>query len=903
VATSAATIPEGQSVDVALRGGSTVHIRPLTPDDRDAIRAFLERLSSDSIAFRFMGIPNLDWVVDWSLDVDYADRYGLVATAGPDHAIVAHAAYLRGPGDSAEVAFIVSDELHGQGIATIMLGHLAGAAQEHGITVFTAEVLPANHRMIEVFRESGFPTELRARDGVIGLEFPTALSDDALDAFERREQSAAIAALRSFLVPRSVAVIGASCRKGSVGAEIFRHLIAAEFSGVLYPVNPRGGAIQGHKAYPSIRDVPESVELAVVVVPAAQVPEVARECGEAGVKGLVVISAGFAETGAEGAALQRELLEACRDHGMRMVGPNCLGVINTDPEVRLDATFASHAPPSGSIGFMSQSGGLGIALIEAAGRLDLGLSTFVSVGNKGDISGNDLLEYWENDPATSVILMYLESFGNPRRFARVARRISRAKPILAVKSGRTRAGARATSSHTGALISASDVTVDALFRQAGVIRTDTIGELLSTASLLSAQPAPRGGRVAIVTNGGGPGIVAADACQAAGLDVVELRVEIRATLANFLPRGASVANPIDMIATATPEQYRRTIETLIETDACDAIIALFVPPLNVQAADVAREIHAVAQGADGVTLCAVFMDRDAPQYEAAGGAIRVPRFEFPEDAVRALVHAVHYAQWQARPAGMLAIPEASRPTEAAAIIAQALSAGEGWLSPADVHALLDCYGLPLLPTRVVATPDEAARAATELNGPVALKAYAPGLVHKTDAGGVRLGVEGGEAVRSAALEIERMVAAHGHRLRGLVVQPMAPPGGVELLLGVVSDENFGPVIACGAGGTSAELLGDVAVRITPLSDLDAAEMVRSLRTFPLLSGYRGSPPCDVDAVEDALRRLSALVETHPEIAEMDLNPLLATPNGAAILDARVRVQAPPPRRPLAALRS
>jgi acetate---CoA ligase (ADP-forming) len=898
---STATIPEGQSVDVALRDGSTVHIRPVTPEDRDGIRTFLESLSGDSLAFRFMGVPNLDWVVNWSLDVDYRDRYGLVATAGPDRAIVAHAAYLRGRDDTAEVAFMVSDQLQGQGIATIMLGHLAGAALEHGITVFTAEVLPANHRMIDVFRESGFPVTLSAQDGVIEVEFPTALSDDALEAFERREQIAAVAAVESFIAPRSVAVIGASTRRGAVGAEIMRHLITAEFTGVLYPVNPHAEAIQGHRACASIADVPEPVDLAVIVVPAVQVADVARQCGEAGTKALVVISAGFAETGGEGAALQRELIEACRDHGMRLVGPNCLGVVNTAPDIRLDATFASHAPPSGTIGFMSQSGGLGIALIEAAGRLDLGLSTFVSVGNKADISGNDLLEYWENDDATTVILMYLESVGNPRRFARIARRISRSKPILAVKSGRTRAGARATSSHTGALISASDVTVDALFRQAGVIRTDTIGELLGTASLLSAQPAPRGARVGIVTNGGGPGIICADACQAAGLDVVELPANVRARLTRFLPQGASVGNPIDMIATASPEHYRRTIEELIEADACDAIIALFVPPLNVLAADVAREIHVAAQSANGVTLCAVFMDRDAPDYEAAAGRVRVPRFDFPEDAVRALAHAVRYTQWRGRPMGTVKTFEDSRPTEAAAIIAQALSAGAGWLSPTDVSALLGCYGLPLIETRVVSGPDEAVRAAAEFEGPVALKAYAPGLVHKSDAGGVRVGLDSSEAVRAAALEIERMVAAHGHRLEGLIVQPMAGQG-VELLLGVVSDESFGPVIAFGAGGTSAELLGDVAVRITPLSDLDASEMVRSLRTFPLLSGYRGQPACDLGAVEDALARLSALVETHLEIAEMDLNPLLASPEGAVILDARVRVQAPRPRRPLAALR-
>lgn len=902
VSAGATTVPPGQSVDVALRDGSSVHIRPVAAEDRDAIRAFLESLSRESLGLRFFGAPSLDWVTDWSLDVDYADRYGLVATAGPDHAIVAHGAYVRAGADRAEVAFMVADALHGQGIATVMLAHLAAVAEQHAIAVFTAEVLPENHGMIGVFRDSGFPVKLEPLDGVITIEFPTSLSEEAVVRFEQREQTAAIAAVRSFLAPDVVAVIGASRRPLTVGAEILRNVITGGFTGSVHPVNRHGGTIQGHRAYRTISDVPEPVELAVIAVPAALVADVARDCGSAGVRALLVISGGFAETGVDGAARQRELLDICRGSGMRLIGPNCLGVLNTDPDVRLEATFAGHAPPPGRIGFLSQSGGLGIALIEAAGRLGLGLSTFVSVGNKADISGNDLLEYWENDPMTDVVLLYLESFGNPRRFARIARRVSASKPILAVKSGRSPAGARATSSHTGALISASDVTVDALFHQAGVIRADTIHELLDTASLLSAQPAPRGNRVAIVTNGGGPAIVCADACQANGLDVVELSGDVRRRLASFLAPEASIANPIDMIATASAADYRRAIEVLVKAGACDAIISLFVPPLVTTANDVAREIHAAAQDAHGVTIASVFMDRDLPRAEATGDSVRVPRFDFPEDAVRALGHAAQYWQWRMRPPGTVSQPEGCRPDEAAAIIARALAGGGGWLGPSDVASLLQCYGLPLIATRVVRGIGEAVTAAADLGGPVALKAFASGVLHKSDVGGVRLGLHGSEAVRTAAREIRKAVVGSGHRLEGFVVQRMAEPG-VELLLGVVHDANFGPVVACGAGGTSAELLQDVAVRITPLSDLDAGDMLRSLRTYPLLSGYRGKAVCDIPAVEDALLRLSALVEAHPEIAELDANPLVARPDGAVIVDARVRIELAAPPPPMSSLRA
>jgi acetate---CoA ligase (ADP-forming) len=901
--TQAATYPITDVVDVALRDGKSIHIRPAQEADRIAIRAFFEHLSSESLWFRFLGSPSLDWVTNWSVDVDYADRYALVATAGPDRSIVAHGAYSRTDADHAEVAFVVADAWQQHGIATIMLAHLAAAARQHQISAFVAWVAPANHRMVQVFRDSGFPVQVRARDGLIEVKLPTSLGDDGRTGFDERERVAATAAVASFLRPRSVAVIGASHRRMTVGAEILGNIIRGGFAGPVYPVNPKAGTIQGLAAHASVSDIPEPVDLAVVAVPEAGVNEVARECGAAGVRALLVISAGFSEAGHDGAKRQHELLAICRDAGMRLIGPNCLGLLNTAEDVRLDATFAAHSPPAGNVGFFSQSGGLGIAMIEAAEHLGIGISSFVSVGNKADLSGNDLLEYWEQDPATDVVLLYLESFGNPRRFARIARRVGASKPIIAVKSGRSPAGARATTSHTGALIAASDVTVDALFKQAGVVRADTMHELFDVAALLSSQPAPLGERVAIVTNGGGPGILCADVCQAGGLDVVALSEDVRAELAGFLAPEASLGNPIDMVATAPAADYRRVIEVLVAHAACDAIITIFVPPLVTSGDDVAVEIDVAGQGTRAITLASVFMgDSDEVRLHAGERGSRVPVFDFPEDAAHALIHAVQHARWTQRPTGAVTTPGGCRPDEAAAIIARALADGVQWLDPRDVVGLLDCYGLPLVATRIVAGADEAVTAAAELGVPVALKAIAPGLIHKTDAGAVALGLGDASSVRAGAREIEAAVEKAGYRLEGLIVQPMAAPG-VELLLGVVHDESFGPVIACGAGGTSVELLRDVAVRITPLSDLDAHEMLRSLRSFPLLDGYRGAVKCDLAVLEDVLLRLSAMVEAHAEIAELDANPVVARADGALILDARVRVALAAERRPLGALRA
>jgi acyl-CoA synthetase (NDP forming) len=580
-----------------------------------------------------------------------------------------------------------------------------------------------------------------------------------------------------------------------------------------------------------------------------------------------------------------------------------MGIMNTADDVRLNASFAPVYPQPGRVGFLSQSGALGLAVIDYAGELGLGLSTFVSVGNKADISGNDLLHYWEADPDTDLILLYLESFGNPRKFARITRRVARTKPIVAVKSGRSTAGARATSSHTGALIAASDVTVDALFRQAGVIRTDTLAEMFDVASLLANQPAPAGNRVGVVTNAGGPGILCADACEADGLVVPTLPEAVQRRLSEFLAPEASTVNPVDMIASATAQDYERAIELVVNEGDVDAVVAIFIPPLVTRPEDVAMAIRSAAERMpDDVPLLTVFMSAHGVPDELQGKDVRIPSYAFPEDAARALARTVRYGTWRRTPGGLVPEFQDVRQDEAASMIASALREGPRWLHPDEVARLLSCYGLPLAEWRIAETTEEAGGAADELTGPVALKAVAPELVHKTEAHGVRLGLRGAEEVATAAREMAGELATAGHPGIRFLVQRMVS-GGVEMLVGMVHDPLFGPVVACGAGGVTSELIRDVAVRITPLTDADAAEMIRSLATFPLLEGYRGAPKADVGALENVLLRLSALVESHPELAELDLNPVMVLPDGAAIVDARIRVEEPAPRLPLSARRA
>jgi acetyl coenzyme A synthetase (ADP forming)-like protein len=883
--------------DVVLRDGSTVHIRLMRPADEAGLCELLSSLSEESRWLRFYCNQNRAAIAaEAHREANLDHAFGLVACSGSDERVVGHAFYVAVADQRAEVAFTIANDFQGRGLGSILLGQLAQVASANGIQIFEAEVVAANHRMLKVFRASGFPIEVGANAGQLRVVFPTSFTAEARTQFERRESIAAVNALKLFFEPRGVAVIGASRQRGTIGGEILHNLLSFGFKGAVYPVNPSATVIENVPVFASIGDVPGPVDLAVIVVPAAAVVDVAAACARKGVKALVVISAGFSETGPEGKARQAELVNVCRGAGMRLIGPNCMGIANTNPEVLLDATFAPGFPPRGRVGFSSQSGALGLAIMEFANSLGLGISTFVSVGNKADISGNDLLRYWESDDDTDVILLYLESFGNPKKFSEIARRVGRQKPIAVVKSGRSAAGARATSSHTGALIAASDVTVDALFRQAGVVRTDTLAELFDVAALLANQPLPRGPRVGIITNAGGPAILCADACEARGLEVPVLSSDSQSRLREFLPAGASVGNPVDMIASAPAEHYRRAIEIVGTDENVDSLIVIFTPPLVTRADDVARSIVAALQQIDnGKPVLSVFLSaQDAPT-ELRTEKLSIPAYAFPETAAIALARATRYRQWRERRETYPTRFADVRTDEAAAIVAAALERGEGWLTPDEVAQLCSCYGLPLIQQRVVANADAAAAAAVELGGDVALKAVAPGLVHKTEAGAVRLRLHDAEAVRHAAREMSERLSAQGHAPTGFVVQKMAQRG-VEMLVGVVHDPQFGPVVACGAGGVQVELLKDVSVRLSPLSNEDAAEMVRELKTYPLLTGFRGSAPVDVGALEQGLLRVSAMVEDLPQIAELDCNPFVVHESGATILDARIRVTAvePPP---------
>ena len=621
-------------------------------------------------------------------------------------------------------------------------------------------------------------------------------------------------------------------------------------------------------------------------MPAAGVAEVVADAAANGSRGLVVISSGFAELG--GADTQTELVRTARRNGMRLIGPNCFGVVNTTPSVRMNATFGPTAPVRGRVGFASQSGGVGIELLARAAAMDLGVSTFVSLGNKADVSGNDLLQYWDRDPDTSVILLYLESFGNPRKFSRLARRIARGKPIVALKSGRTPAGARGTASHTASLAQ-PDVAVDELFRQAGVVRVDTLEQLFDTASFLVHQPLPAGRKVAIVSNGGGPGILAADACVAAGLEVPELSAGLQSVLRSVTPHGAGVRNPVDLVASADAATYAGALTALLDSGEVDSLVVLYVSPLAIRPHDVERMVIETAGRADSIPTIACFLGDGPPRgpLRADGATRAIPTVTFPESAAGAIEHAVRLAEWRQRPIG--SVPELEHVDRGAA---RALVEGrlavhpEGeWLDLLDAADLLAAYGVPVVATRRAATATEAASAADALGFPVVLKAGAPDLVHKTDVGGVRLGLRDRDAVLGA---FDAMGAALGDRMEGALVQPMAEPG-VELIAGVTHDRMFGPLVLLGMGGVTAELVRDTTLRLVPLTDVDAHEMVRGLRSSPLLFGYRGATPVDVRALEDVLLRVGRLVDDVPEVAELDCNPLVVSATGVLALDLKVRL--------------
>jgi acetyl coenzyme A synthetase (ADP forming)-like protein len=842
---------------------------------------------------------------DFQSGLDFAAHVALAAVVSApngDERIVGIGRYQRigahGALDAssprAKVRFTVEAAYQGRGIGTLLLEHLAEIARANGVEEIEADVSADNSRMMQVFAESGFVVSEPLDAGVFHVTFPTEATEAFVHASLEREIRAAAQSVRAIFEPASVAVVGASRHEGSIGRAILDNLVKCRFHGPVYAVNARATEIDGLRCFPTVSSIGSPVDLVIVAVPAAAVEDVVIDCARAHVRGVVVISAGFAEVAGDGKKVEARLAEIARGAGMRMIGPNCMGVLNTDPAFSMNATFAPSWPPAGGISMLSQSGALGLAILDRAVELNMGIADFVSVGNKADVSANDLLSYWADDPKTKVIALYLESFGNPRKFARIAPDVARKKPIVAVKSGRSAAGTRAAASHSAALASL-DVGVDALFAQAGVIRTNTLEELFDVVAFLSTQPLPEGPRVGVVTNAGGPGILFADACEAHGLALPELARDTQETLRGFLPATASVKNPVDMIASASPEQFARAIEAVGKDPNVDSVVVIYIPPLVTKPEEIAAAVaRAAGTVPTGKPIATVFMgSRGTPSTLAGGPRGNLPSYAFPENAAIALSAAVRCARWRNRPKGNVVVLDRATVRGVRRVVERALAGADKplWASAADIQEILGLVGIRLAPlVQVAPDADLAVQAADRLGYPVVVKAVAPGLLHKSDVGGVALGLKDEGAVRAAVASMISKLCDAGHPLEGLVVQKEIK-GGVEALVGVTLDPSLGPVLLAGLGGVQVELLRDVSFRITPVSDIDAAEMVESLRAAKLFEGFRGSPPVDREAFLGVIQRLSALVEAFPELVELELNPVVVLPRGqgAVAVDARMRL--------------
>lgn len=886
--------------DHVLKDGTTVHVRPIRPDDGPRLLAMWSRTSAESRRLRFLGPFNLDeHNVKRFTDLEPDLQYAVVATRGrgEQERIVAVARYERDPDqrDHAEFAALVQDDEQGRGLGTVLVRTVALAAEEAGITSLSGDILSDNVRMLNLVRELGLEYTSGSDSGVVRSDLETSITDRFLDVVDQQERSAAQAALKRFFRPERVAVVGASRDRYAIGGLVLDNVLRGGFTGVVYPVNPNAPYVQSIAAYPSLSDCPEVPDLALICVPSALVNDVVDEAGALGVAAVCVVSSGFAEVGETGRALEDDLVERARGHGLRVVGPNGMGVLNGAADVRMNATFSTTFPPPGRVSMSSQSGALGLAVLDHVNSLGLGIATFVSVGNKADISGNDLLMYWEDDPDTDVVLMYLESFGNPRKFSRIARRLSRNKPIVAVKSGRTAAGVRAASSHTAA-IGTGDRAVEALFQQTGVIRTDTLEEMFDVATLLANQGLPRGRKVAVLTNAGGPGILAADALESNGLEVPALSDRTMDRLRGFLAPEAGVGNPVDMIASASPEAYGQALSVLGSADEIDMVFVIFIPTARTATEAVAASlVSAAAQLPADVPVISVFMTAGGVPQALADA--QIPTFAFPEAAARAMGRIATYARWRREPLGSVVEPADLDRAGARRVVDRELRAstredGAVWLGADQASAVLRAYGVPIAVAEVVTAPEQGAEVASRIAGPVAVKVAST--IHKADIGGVTLGLTSPEQVAEAITSMRASLVEQGleQHSGAFLVQEMIDEG-VEMVVGVTHDPSFGPIVLTGAGGTLVELLRDVSVRITPLTDVDVDQMLSSLRIAPLLSGYRGSAPTDVPALKDLLYRVNAMVEDLPEVAELDLNPVFVRRDGDGVVAVDVRMKLTP----------
>ncbi len=864
--------PRHWEADVLLRDGSTAHIRPIQPEDAEILVEFYSRVSDESKYYRFFSpMPKLsDRDVARFTQVDHVDRVAFVLLLSGEMIAVGRYDLVK-PGE-AEVAFLVEDRHQGRGIAQILLEHLAQAGRERGVDRFVAEVLPDNHKMINTFRDAGYRMVSEYEDGVMVLEFPIDPTDTAMGLMAGREHRAEAASIERFFNPQSVAVIGASRRQDTIGQALVRNLVMGGFTGRVYAVNQVAEAVSGLPAYASVGDIPGDVDLAIVAVPADAVPDVVLDCAAKGVHGMVVISSGFAETGEEGRQRQRRLVGLSRSYGLRLIGPNCLGIINTDPSRSLNASLARVLPPRGRAGFFCQSGALGSAILEKVRNRGLGLSTFVSAGNRADVSGNDLLQYWEEDDATEVVLLYLESIGNPRKFSRIARRVSLRKPIIAVRSGRTTQGV--PMGHAVRQIAAPSQAVDAMFRQAGVIQVDTLEDMFDVAQLLAHQPLPRGRRVAIVGNSDALGLLAADAAASVGLVV-----------------NKSVALGAD----ATAEDFEDALDGAIDDPDVDSVVAVYIPPLNVSGEDVANVLAAVGEQSDKPLVSSFLGAEGVPELlrvpDVAGhtaGRGSVPSYPAVEAAVRALARVVGYAVWLRTPDGLHDEVGDVDAAGAKQLVGSVLTKhGDGTtLDQEQLTQLLAAYGIDLWEARPVSSAREAQTAGRELGWDVVLKATADHLRERPDLAHVWRNVDSAAEMKTAWESLNALITEP--EKAGFVVQKNSPPG-VPVAIRTVEDPLFGPVVSFGISGPLTELLEDQAFRIPPLVAGDAAAMVREIKSSPMLFGYRGSEVVDVAAVEHLILRVAQLQNDLPQVSSLDLSLVLAGADGVKVLTAAGRV--------------
>ncbi|MDO8282586.1 MAG: GNAT family N-acetyltransferase [Thermodesulfovibrionia bacterium] len=882
-------------IRVILRDGQSLKVRPITHEDKEKLKDLFYRLSPQTryLRFGYMKSYVSDQELDYFTVIHPPDTYAYVALTGEEkeeHIVGVGRWFLTPDKSTAEIAFVVEDTIQIRGIGTALLEQLADAAAKYRIKHFIARVLPENTRMLEVFEESGFSISKRIHEGAYELIFNLEEQEEYAKRQAYREHIAGSAGVRRIFYPRSVAVIGASRNPERVGGKVFRNMLFAGFSGVIFPVNPKTTSVGGVLSYPTVEHVPGDVDLAVIIVPAAQVLEVIDQCARKGVIGVIVISAGFSESGPEGVERQRLLREKALSYGMRLIGPNCLGIMNTDPETSLNAAMAGMMPPRGSVSISSHSGALGIALLDYVKSNNLGIAHFASIGNRIDISSNDLLEFWEDDDNTKVILLYLETFGNPRRFSRLARRLTRKKPIIAVKAGRSEIGGKAATSHTGAL-AGSDIAVDALFRQAGVIRVNTIEEMFNAAKNLAHQPLPKGPRLAILTNAGGPGVLAVDAAVSYGLSVPPLSEETRQKLAQLLPKEASLTNPVDMIASATGEQFGKALAVILEDPSIDAAIVINIPvrPYQEVASGIQKEMAAYA-GEKTVVACFMMSGTNTIEIRTSPDRL-IPVYMFPEDAVQAFFHSYTYSQYRILKTGLVPVfPDADEEKARKYLEPSGVLKNGGWLPPETALGLLKEYGIPAAETRTAFSAEEAAKAAREIGFPVVMKLRSTTITHKTDVHGVLLGLKSEDEVRQGYNEMKTRLetAGQGKEMEGVILQPMVNDG-EEVILGMSFDPVFGPLVMVGLGGIQVELMKDVAFSIHPLTDIDPDYMFSQLKGLPLLKGWRGSTPRDIDALREVLLRFSALIEDIPEIASIEINPLMVFDQGRGTMavDARI----------------